>query len=56
MLKTATTDATTVNRLQVGKLRHGKQSLLYKRQEPENLHTRVYKELGPELSHIDVYF
>lgn len=34
------------NWLQVGKLTRGKQSLSYKWQEPKNLHTRVYKELG----------
>lgn len=40
MLKTATTDATTVK---LGSQDIEKQSVSYKRQEPENLHTRVYK-------------
>lgn len=44
------------NWLQVGKPRHPKQSLSYKWQEPENLHTRVYKELGRELRPVNVYF
>lgn len=55
MLKTATTDATTV-RLVAGWEAETWKAESYKQQEPENPHTRVYKELGPELCAINVYF